>query len=133
MRRLLPALLAVLAVGARGADVADAQGMVRAGKYAEAIEESAKGIAAEPWREGWWVVNVRAKLTTGQYADALKTVEEGLKRHTDNLPLRLMNVEALRYNDRPDDARAALAGIADRADYARPQVAPPAYQIDYTI
>lgn len=109
-------LVALVAVGARGADVADAEGMVKTGTYAAAIEESAKGIEAEPWREGWWLVNVRAKLITGAYAEALQTVEAALKRHADNLPLRLLDVEALRYNNRPDDARAALAGIKGQAE-----------------
>jgi tetratricopeptide (TPR) repeat protein len=110
------ALVALFASSARAADIADAQGMLRAGKYAAAIEESAKGVEAEPWREGWWLVKVRAELITGRYGDALKTVQAGLQRHADNVPLRLMNIEALRYNNRPDDAQAAIAAIKEQAE-----------------
>ncbi|MDB5319602.1 MAG: hypothetical protein JWN40_1233 [Phycisphaerales bacterium] len=110
------AFLALTALGAAAADIADAQGMVRTGKYAAALEECTKGVEAEPWREGWWLVKVRAELITGRYDDALKTVEAGLHRHADSVQLQLMNVEALRYNNRPDDAEAALTAIKERAE-----------------
>jgi tetratricopeptide (TPR) repeat protein len=110
------AILALTPLSARAADIADARGMTRAGKYAAAIEESAKGVETEPWREGWWLVKVRAELITGQYEAALNTVEAGVKRHAESVPLRLMNVEALRYNNRPDDAEAALTAIKEQAE-----------------
>jgi len=109
-------LLVLTATAAQAADIADAQALIRSGKYAQAIDASAKGIETEPWREGWWLVNIRAELITGQYPEALKTVEAGLQRHADSVPLRLLNVDALRFNNRPDDAHAALVAIKDQAE-----------------
>lgn len=109
-------LLLLPAVGAAAGDIADAQGTMRAGKYAAAIDEATKGVEAEPWREGWWLVKVRGELITGRYEEALKTVEAGLQRHADSVRLRLMNVEVLRYNNRPDDAEAALTAIKEQAE-----------------
>ena len=97
-------------------DIADAQQMVRTGKYTAAIEDATKGVEAEPWREGWWLVKARGELITGKYEDALATVEAGAKRHADSAVLRLMEVQALRFNNRPDDAQAALAALTEQAE-----------------
>ena len=44
-------------------------------------------------------------IDRGQIRQALKTTETGIQKQSDSIPLRLLNVEALRFNDDADDAK----------------------------
>jgi tetratricopeptide (TPR) repeat protein len=97
-------------------ELVDAQQLFKTGKYAECIDACAEAIAAPRWGEGWWVLKLRAELTTGRYADALKTQALGLARYEDSIPLQLLAHDALRMNDKGDDAAALLAAMRVTAE-----------------
>lgn len=111
-----PAVVAAIALclttaPARAAELADAQKLYRSGKYAECLAACAAGIEENRWSEGWWLLKVRAELTVGAHADALKTYQAAQERHRFSLPLRWLGFEVLRANGRADEAKAALEAL----------------------
>jgi cytochrome c-type biogenesis protein CcmH/NrfG len=77
-----------------------------------------QGIEENRWLEGWWLLKIRAELTTGKYADALQTYEAAQTRHGFSLPVRWAGFQALRANGRDDDAKAMLDLIRAAAERA---------------
>jgi tetratricopeptide (TPR) repeat protein len=118
--RQLTALLLVVCFAAvapaSAAELDDARKLFRSGKYSECIEACTKGLEDNPWVEAWWVLKIRAELTTGQYPLALKTYEAAIDRHAGSMPLWLLGQEALRYNDRAKDADILLAAARERGE-----------------
>src|SRR5688572_26628283 len=49
----------------------DAQKLYTSGRYTECISACAAAIDEGEWDLGWWLLKVRAEMTTGQYAEAL--------------------------------------------------------------
>lgn len=97
------------------AEVADAQKLFNAGKYAECIVECAKAIADNQWHEGWRLLKIKAELATGQYSQALKTFETAMPRFPSSVPLRLLGQQVLQFNNRPQEAEVMLKSIQDLA------------------
>ncbi len=56
--------------------------------------------------ERWSIFAARSQMATGKYADALKTLDEALKRFPRSIRLRWIGAEICRYND--DMKRAAV-------------------------
>src|SRR5688572_17763410 len=113
---LLVGLWMVFAAAAPAAELADAQKLFNTGKYAECITACETAITTNQFGEGWWLLKIRAELATGRYPEALKTYESGVDRYDSSIPLRLLGHEALRMNDRADDAATILEIVRARAE-----------------
>ncbi len=90
-------------------DLENAQGLFNSGKYADCLKAAAKGIEDRGWRESWWHLKIRTELETGQYSDALATLEAALERFRSSVRLRLLGREVYLFNDRPEQAEQMLA------------------------
>src|SRR5215208_3177887 len=99
---LAATLLAVTATPAPAAEVSDARKLFNTGKYEECIELCATGTRGRQWDESWWLLKIRAELATGQYPQALETLEAAIDRFDASARLRLLGVEVYRLNNKPD-------------------------------
>jgi tetratricopeptide (TPR) repeat protein len=108
----------MLVIPASAAELAEAQKLFKSGKYVECIESCSKAIESNEWGDGWWVLKARAELTTGKYAQALKTYETGVDRYDESVRLMMVGYEALRANNRPADAETLLVAIREMAERA---------------
>jgi tetratricopeptide (TPR) repeat protein len=88
------------------ADLAESIQLFRAGKYAECVDASAAGIKDYEFNEHLRVLKIRAELELGRYADALKTLDESLKRLPQSIQLRWIGRDVCRFNR--DSERAKL-------------------------
>jgi tetratricopeptide (TPR) repeat protein len=108
--RLAVWLIAALSAAplASAAGLEEAEGLFRTGRY----DECAKLVAEDADDGGdvpaWSLLKARSELARGKYPEALQTLEEGLERHPSSLALRLLILDAYRYNGRDDDAAVAL-------------------------
>ena len=116
---LVAVFLVILAAAAsaRAADFPQAFELFRTGKYVECIESAAEAISKETITENYWLLIIRSELELGRYAEAEKTLTEGLKRLPGSLELRWWGREVCRYNNQPERARqldAEFAGLVER-------------------
>jgi tetratricopeptide (TPR) repeat protein len=117
------ALLLLAAMPAVAAELAEAQKLFDAGKYAECIAACEKGmptavpttgLAVAPVRTAandWRALKARAELETGKYEEAVKTGQAGLASDPENLVLTLELRRALRMTGRAEEARALLGKV----------------------
>lgn len=114
--RVVILLVVVLApTSGFAADFAAAQKMFRSGKYSECIAECAAGSAASPWDTDWTLLKTRAEMLTGQYGEALKTLQVALARSETNIELRRIAVDVLNASNRPQEADRMLVSIRQLA------------------
>ena len=83
---------------AAAADLAESIQLFRAGKYAECVEGAAAGTAEYEFNEHLRVLKIRAELELGRYGDALKTLDESLKKLPQSIQLRWIGREVCRFN-----------------------------------
>ncbi len=100
------------ASGAVGASLADAEALLRAGKYAECSKlvdgELANGAYhADPW----YRCKIEADRARGDYGAAIATLEADLRRNPTVIPLRLLAREVYREAGRDAEAQANLDAI----------------------
>ena len=93
------------------ADIADARKLLNTGQYAECIVACAEAVKGRQWDESWWLLMIRAEMATGQYPQALESLEAGLDRFETSVRLRLLGRDVLRMNNRPQDAEEMLASV----------------------
>jgi tetratricopeptide (TPR) repeat protein len=112
-------LLLAVAVGgratARAEELEDAEKLYRTGKYGECIAACEKAIERSAWPESWRHLKIRAEMTSGRYARALKTYEATAAVYRTSIILRLLGYEVLRMNNRAADAQQVLKNIQDLA------------------
>lgn len=120
--RGLAAVWAVLLLAslAPAADLHESVQLFRAGKYAECAAGATAGIADSEFNENLRLVKLRAELELGRYADALKTLDEALKRFPQSVQIRWIGRDVCRFNQ--ELARAKLleteiAGLVDQSAY----------------
>ena len=106
------AIFLALAVGvatcpasAVAADLLEVTKLFRTGQYAECVTEAEKAIAANDFSENYRLLKIRAEMELGRYADALKTLDEALRRFPYSIQLRWLGRDVCRYNN--DAERAA--------------------------
>ena len=63
------------------------------------------------WNERWYLLKVESELARGKYAEALATLEAGVRRYPSSVALRWLGIGVSRYNGRDDDAAAELETI----------------------
>lgn len=112
---LLTAMLVLLGMAASVSAAAfrDAEKLFLAGKYEDCVSLAAteveSGIRFEPWRH----IKAEAEMTLGRYADARKTVEEGIRAYPLSIEMRLIACKVFRYNDMQQAAEAQLRQVAN--------------------
>jgi tetratricopeptide (TPR) repeat protein len=97
-------LLLAAAPFARAADLAETTQLFRGGKYAECVKATEKAIAENDFSENYRLLKIRAEMELGRYADALKTLDEALRRFPYSLQLRWIGREVCQFNRLPERA-----------------------------
>lgn len=103
---------------ANATSLADTRKLFDTGNYAACLEAAKQGVESNRWFEEWWLLKIRVEMTTGQYADALRTYEAAQQIHTFSIPLKWAGVEVLRRTGRGDDAQTVLRSIRELAEAA---------------
>ncbi len=86
--------------------------LYRAGKYSEVVALAAVAeLDAFMFDEGWAVLKANAQMSSGKYADALKTLDESLKRFPNSIRVRWIGIEICNYNNLTKRARDLSAEI----------------------
>src|SRR4051812_16263305 len=97
-------LLAFLVGKGSAADLAEVTQLFRSGKYAECVAASEKAIAENDFSENYRLLKIRAEMELGRYADALKTLDDALKRFPNSLQLRWLGRDVCQFNRQPERA-----------------------------
>lgn len=95
-------------------DLSEAEALFQSGKYAECIALTGKEIEDGDFSETWRELRIESQLATGRYADALNSLEDGLKRYPESIRLRWLGREVYRYNGQSETAKKQLAEIRKR-------------------
>jgi predicted Zn-dependent protease len=107
---MLMVLLAASAITsnspAHAAELADAQELLRSGRYDECIDLATEALGNRIGSEDWRLLKIRAEMAQGQYAAALATTEQAIEDFPRSIRLRLEAHEVYLHN-----RRAALAGV----------------------
>lgn len=98
------------------ADLSEAEQLFNTGKYSECIALTGKEIEDGDFSESWRVLRIRAQLEVGQYSDALKSLEEALKRYPQSIRIRWLGRAVYRFNGQPDAAESLLKEIGKRIE-----------------
>jgi tetratricopeptide (TPR) repeat protein len=106
-RRILSGCLLLLSVGsilspqnAFAAEVADLKALFLSGQYEKCAEQAGLSLISDPTNEDLAILKIDAELTLGRYADAAKSLADGLKSLPKSLRLRWIGREVLRYSGR---------------------------------
>jgi len=95
----------------RAADITQATTLFKAGQYFECAELAGSAIAEGQFSETWRILKIEAELMTGQYAEALATLENSLPRFKTSVRLRWLGYRVYLFNGLSDRASAALDEI----------------------
>jgi tetratricopeptide (TPR) repeat protein len=97
------------------ADLGTARKLYNTGQYLECVaacEEATKESRAD---EEWWVLKMRSQLATGQYPQALETLDAATDAYQRSIPILLVGYDVYRSNDKPDSAAEMLLVIRQMA------------------
>ncbi len=95
-----------------GATLAEAEALLRAGKYAECSKLIDTELATGAYHaDPWYRCKVEADRARGDYAAAIATLEADLRRNPTVVPLRLLAREVYREAGRDAEAQANLDAI----------------------
>jgi len=120
--RLIALALGFAVVGlsaVRGADIADAEKLLRTGKYAECEKLAADEVASGEASARWWELKVRAEIARGKYDEAGKTIAAGRAKYPNDLPFHLLAHEVYRTSGREKEAKEVLAAVQTQIDDRR--------------
>ncbi len=82
-----------------------------AGKYDQCISKADEFIKANNYGETYRTLKVRAELARGKYADAVKTIEQGIEKYSWSIALRWLGYEAYLHNGNTARAGEMIAQI----------------------
>lgn len=105
------ACAALAAAPARAADPAEAEKLLRTGKYAECEKLAAEEIAKGSEPPAWWVLKIRGEVARGRYDDAGKSIEEARARFPADLVLHLLALDVYRTSGREKEAAEVLKAV----------------------
>ncbi len=117
--------LAALAAPSRAADIAEAEGFYRAGRYEDAARLAAEEIGRGSWVERWHLLRVQSELAQGLDPAALASLEDSLRKLPGSIALQLAAPDVYRFNGREADVNAALDAIEARLQFAPQRYASP--------
>jgi tetratricopeptide (TPR) repeat protein len=108
-KAVLAACLAVASAAvATAADLGEAEELFRTGRYDECARAAGAEIRAGARDEDPYLLKIQAELARGKSEEALRSLEDGLRRIPWSIPLRLLGREVYRANGRDADASASL-------------------------
>ena len=122
-------LFIVSATPVRAVEVADARKLFNTGRYTECIDACDEAVAGRQWDDSWYLLKIRAEMATGQYAQALESLQAGLDRFETSARLRVIGRDVLRANNKPQDAEQMLAELRALSARARWRFTDPAARI----
>ncbi len=114
--RVVAFVIAVAAPAVSGADFADAEKLLRTGKYAECEKLVTGETAAGEVSVKWWELKIRAEVARGKYDEAGKTIEAARMKFSSELTLHLLAHEVYRTGGREKEAKEVLAAVQDQID-----------------
>jgi tetratricopeptide (TPR) repeat protein len=97
-------VLLLAASSAAAADLVATNNLFRTGKYAECVDEATEALADSPTHETFRLLKLRAEMELGRYADALATLDAGLKALPYSLQLRVAGRSVCRFNGQAERA-----------------------------
>jgi tetratricopeptide (TPR) repeat protein len=113
------------------ADLAETTQLFRSGKYAECVQSAEKAIAENDFSENYRLLKLKAEMELGRYADALKTLDEGLRRFPYSLPLRWLGRDVCQFNRLPERAHKIDVEITQMYQQAPWRYSDAVYQVVY--
>ena len=93
------------------AEVATAEKLFESGKYAECIQVAAEGIEKTSYNETWRHLKAKSEMILGNFPEALKTLEEALKRFPTSIRVRWLAREVLLHNGQGERAIKLLGEV----------------------
>jgi tetratricopeptide (TPR) repeat protein len=95
---------------AAAADLDEAEALFHTGQYDECARMAEAEISNTigGWNERWRYLKISAELARGEYAEAMASVENALRRFPASIGLHLLAREVYRYNGRDQDAAREL-------------------------
>jgi tetratricopeptide (TPR) repeat protein len=101
---LVSCALLLASTSLRAADLAEATQLFRSGKYTECVQATDKAIAENDFSENYRLLKLRAEMELGRYPEALKTLDEALRRFPYSLQLRWLGRDVCQFNRLPERA-----------------------------
>ncbi|MCA9069878.1 MAG: tetratricopeptide repeat protein, partial [Planctomycetaceae bacterium] len=95
-------------------ELSEAEALFQSGKYAECIALTGKEIEDGDFSETWRELRIESQLASGRYPDALKSLEEALRRYEESIRLRWLGCKVYRLNGQSETAATQLAEIKKR-------------------
>lgn len=117
MSLILLGCLCGLTVSVQAQDYEEAESLNFQGQYEECIDQASIAIASGDLSERWFILRINCQLTTGQYKEALDSLQEGLVANPNSIGLRLIGHRVFRLNNEAQLAKEALVEIEDLIDY----------------
>ncbi|MBX3442002.1 MAG: hypothetical protein KF774_06325 [Planctomyces sp.] len=82
----------------------DAARLFRRGQYPESAAAAATALERSPFNESLWVLKIRAELEQGRHADALASLNAGMRAAPSSVQLRWIGRDVHRFNGDPEQA-----------------------------
>ena len=101
---------------AYGVDLGEATKLLNQGKYADCVQATSAAIAEGQYSETWRELKMKAELATGQYPEALATLDEALERYKSSVRMRWLGHRVCLFNALPDRATELLDQIDELMD-----------------
>lgn len=112
-RLLLLSMLFLAGLPTRGsaATITECQELLRTGRYAECLDQTADAIERRSYGEEWPILKIRAERQLGLYSQALETAEAGLSRYSWSIRIRMEAIECYRSAGENEKASQMLIEI----------------------
>src|SRR5207247_8539436 len=111
------------------ADLAEVAQPCHSGKYVECVAAAEKAISENDFSENYRLLKIRAEMEVGRYADALKTLDDALKRFPYSLQLRWLGREVCQFNRQPERAAKLDVEITQMVQQAPWRYSDAAHQV----
>lgn len=108
---ILVSMIASLATPLRAQSLNECKELLRTGQYEACIDATQAALLKRAYGEDFPVIKAKAELLSGRYAQSLSTIESGLERYGWSIRLRLLQLEALRFNGRENEVLDVLTEI----------------------
>ncbi len=93
------------------ADLNEVRELFSAGNYDAAALIAKQEVERGIWNERWPRILIECHLATGRYREALAVYEQAVQRYPTSLTLRMLGLDAFRFNGQTNEALQAKAQI----------------------